>query len=151
MSPDDLLTPREAEWLIGRRYGWLEQGRSMIAYIRRRYPDELQEWIERTPPWVKVGNAIRYRRGDVMPFATNRAGSNRTGTCGTCVHFQHGDWEIDSEWFDPNRAYCTWAKDTLTVPRGAPGWVRGRLQKRVDAKGGRYCPAHLPKAVENPK
>jgi hypothetical protein len=147
VSPDDLLTPREAEWLIGRYYGWLEQGRRMISFIREYHPEDLAEWTEATPPWVKVGNAIRYRRGDVMPFATNRAGENRGGTCGTCSHFKHGDWEIDTEWFDPNRAYCRWATDTLTVPRGAPSWVRGRLQKRVDAKGGRYCPAYTPKGA----
>jgi len=149
MSDDDLLTPREAEDFTGRRYGWLEQDRRMLNYIRREHPEEVGQWIDRQPPWVMVGRRVMYRRGDLAPFVTPRAGPNRNGTCGVCQFFEHEDWERDVEWFNPDRAYCTWA-DTMTEPKDAPRWLRGALRQRVNAKGGRTCPAFLPRIMRTP-
>jgi hypothetical protein len=140
MSPDDLLTDREAEQVIGIPYGLL------LRWRRYLMSDDgtgysFPQVRKACPPWTKVGRSFFWKRSDLTPYITNRGGNNRNGTCGVCVYFVHDDWYKTQEWFDPNKAHCRWAETNLLAPEAAPRWLRGALRPQVEAKGGRTCDA----------
>lgn len=153
-AQDRLLTETEADAYTGRRKGFFRQNRLMIKWCVKEYganSENAEHWRSKTAPCEKVGRSWFYRESDLKSWITGRAGGWRKGRCGDCRFWQHTIFGPDSEYHDPNRAYCEWIEVSgFEAPLDAPAWFPKR--QRVSAQYGLTCKGFQPaiKAIPAP-